>query len=163
MASVLLLSRVYSRNASFSRLLIKAVNCKKPANCVFVFPSSRAFASLPPVEPVAKSDVAAKLVSSPPDVQPSAPAEPILDLSEFLSPVPSEVVETVVSTATTHLTATELGLTWWCPTGGVFSILDTLSSYYPWWASIAIFTVFARILVFPIMIRNRSESTNMFL
>ena len=82
--------------------------------------------------------------------------EPLMDLTQFLSTVPPEVVPAVAQNAS-HLTATDLGLTWWLPTGGVYNIFDALSASCPWWASIAILAVSVRALMLPIMVKNQSK------
>ena len=152
MANLLLLSRVSTRNAAtLFRLLIKPVYNKKPIKCPFTFASSRTFASSS-LDQFPKEDLVTDFAGNSTNFTTSH-SDPLLDLSEFLNQVPTEaVVEKAI-----HLTSTDVGLTWWLPTGGVYNILDALSSHFSWWASIAILAVSVRAILLPIMIKNQSK------
>lgn len=83
-----------------------------------------------------------------------------IDLSSFVVPDPPELAEAVTSIGPVDealLTATDVGLTWWCPTGWAFNILETFHSAMPWWASIVAITVIFRIAIFPFIIISQSK------
>lgn len=167
MANVLFVSRVISRNFTSSLCTKTICKSKYITQSSFVFASPR-FISNSPIDSKATNAVAdatvngtgsSSSIASNVSTSSSTSSNVVdeLDLSQFLAPVQStETVSQVVSTIT-QLSPGDLGLTWWLPTGGVFHIVEFLSSHFPMWGAITIFTVCARILVFPLMVRNQSK------
>ena len=87
---------------------------------------------------------------------------PEIDLSGFLDQLPPPPsLETVTEVMSGPITSSDLNLTWWCPTGGVYNVLDLLHSVMPWWASIAFATLIVRILMTPIVIGNQKNAAKM--
>lgn len=72
--------------------------------------------------------------------------------------VPLDVSPEVVSGV---LTASDINLTWWCPTGGVYNLLTFANGYMPWWACIALMTLAARVCLTPVVIANQKNQARM--
>lgn len=111
-----------------------------------------------------------EVLKSPDTIQGSIPSvkPEEIDLTNFLEPV--ETVAEVAKTAATQpgitdvalgVTSTDLGLTWWCPTGGLYNLLDAAYGYLPWWGCIGIATLLARLLLTPIVVYNQRNAAKL--
>lgn len=134
-----------------------------------------------------------KLTFSPKDVEPGiVPAQPQLsvtdqpavneiDLTQFLVTEPS--AGTAAASAVSEMiekigpvTSSDIGLTWWCPTGqshshvfmfqltiilsqtgGMFHIFNYLHEMFPWWGTVAVATLIARLLMTPLVVYSQSQ------
>jgi YidC/Oxa1 family membrane protein insertase len=91
-------------------------------------------------------------------------ATDIIDLSGFVVSdagvsAAQEAVPEVINEA--MLTAADMGLSWYLPTGVLFESLQSLHGVLPWWGSIAVLTLTLRILLFPVMIKAQKNAAAM--
>lgn len=83
-------------------------------------------------------------------------------MTSFLGDVPPEVIDSTAEViASGVITASDLNLTWWLPTGGMYNLLNTAHEFMPWWASIAALTLVARILLTPVVVSNQRNHAKM--
>lgn len=80
-----------------------------------------------------------------------------IDLSDFQ--VPNLPTADEIMQMKSNISATDLGLTWWMPTGGLYVLFDLVhKSGVDWPASIIMSTLLIRTLIWPMMISSRKQS-----
>ena len=83
--------------------------------------------------------------------------ENVIDLSNFQ--VPNLPTPEEIMAMKSIITATDLGLTWWLPTGGLYVLFDLVhKAGVEWPASIIVSTLMVRTLIWPVMISSRKQS-----
>ncbi|XP_074599295.1 mitochondrial inner membrane protein OXA1L-like [Brevipalpus obovatus] len=110
----------------------------------------------PLTQPMAISEITEEIekLSSESNLLLDSESKPIssIDISEFTTDPAATISENL-------LTASDIGLTWWCPPNLVFQALMGLHDYLPWVGAIAATAIISRTIAFPLMIKNQKTST----